>query len=107
MSRIAVLGAGSWGTALAIHLARSGRTVRLWARDPRLVERMARTKANQAYLPDAVLPPGVTPEAVLSRAVSGAAFLVAAVPSHGLRDVMRVAAPLLSHEAIVVSATKG
>jgi glycerol-3-phosphate dehydrogenase (NAD(P)+) len=107
MSTIAVLGAGSWGTALAIHLARSGRTVRLWARDARLVERMARTRANQAYLPDAVLPPGVTPEAALSRAVSGAAFVVAAVPSHGLRDVMRVAAPLLSHEAIVVSATKG
>jgi glycerol-3-phosphate dehydrogenase (NAD(P)+) len=107
MSTIAVLGAGSWGTALAIHLARSGRTVRLWARDDQLVAQMARTRVNPVYLPDALLPPGVSPESSLTRALAGAAFVVAAVPSHGLRGVMRLAAPFLSPDAVVVSATKG
>lgn len=107
MSAIAVLGAGSWGTALAVHLARSGRTVRLWARNPQLVEQMARTRINAVYLPGVMLPSGVTPESSLSRALAGAAFVVAAVPSHGLREVMRVAAPLFSPEAVIVSATKG
>jgi glycerol-3-phosphate dehydrogenase (NAD(P)+) len=107
MSTIAVLGAGSWGTALAIHLARSGRTVRLWARDDQLVAQMARTRVNPVYLADALLPPGVSPESSLTRALAGAAFVVAAVPSHGLRGVMRLAAPFLSPDAVVVSATKG
>jgi glycerol-3-phosphate dehydrogenase (NAD(P)+) len=107
MSVIAVLGAGSWGTALAVHLARSGRTVRLWARDGQLVEQIARTRINAAYLPGVMLPPEVTPEASLSDALADAAFVVAAVPSHGLRDVMGAASPLLSAEAVIVSATKG
>jgi glycerol-3-phosphate dehydrogenase (NAD(P)+) len=107
MSTIAVLGAGSWGTALAIHLARSGRTVRLWARDGQLVEEMARTRVNPVYLPGALLPSGVTAESSLPRALAGAAFVVAAVPSHGLRDVMRVCSPFLSGDAVLVSATKG
>lgn len=102
-----MLGAGSWGTALAIHLARSGRTVRLWARDAHLVEQMARTRVNAAYLPGVTLPPAVALESSLSGALTGAAFVVAAVPSHGLRGVMRLAAPLVDREAVMVSATKG
>jgi glycerol-3-phosphate dehydrogenase (NAD(P)+) len=107
MSSIAVLGAGSWGTALAVHLARSGRTVRLWARDARLVEQLERTRTNEAYLPGVRLPPGITPVSSLPDALARAVFVVAAVPSHGLRDVMRAAAPCLGREAIMVSATKG
>jgi glycerol-3-phosphate dehydrogenase (NAD(P)+) len=107
MSAIAVLGAGSWGTALAVHLARSGRTVRLWARHGQLVEELIRTRVNAVYLPGVTLPQGVTPESSLARALDGAAFIVAAVPSHGLREVMRTAAPLLSPDAVIVSATKG
>jgi glycerol-3-phosphate dehydrogenase (NAD(P)+) len=107
VNAVSVLGAGSWGTALAIHLARSGRSVRLWARDGDLVEQMRRTRTNSAYLAGVELPPAVTPESSLSRALAGAAFVVAAVPSHGLRGVMREAAPLISSEAVIVSATKG
>ena len=107
MKRIAVLGAGSWGTALAIHLARSGCPVRLWARDAALVERIARTGLNAAYLPGMVLPSAIIPEASLARAVDGAAFVVVAVPSHGFRQVMRAAAGHLSDSAVIVSATKG
>ncbi len=107
MNGIAVLGAGSWGTALAIHLARSGRPVRLWARDAGLVERIGRTGINAVYLPGVALPPAITLEASLARAVAGAAFVVVAVPSHGLRQVMRDAAAHLGPTAVIVSAAKG
>ena len=107
MTPIAVLGSGSWGTALAVHLARDGRAVRLWGRDGRLVDEMCRTRTNAAYLPGVPLPPAVAPESSIRGALTGAAFVVAAVPSHGLRDVMRAAAPFLSPGTVVVSATKG
>jgi glycerol-3-phosphate dehydrogenase (NAD(P)+) len=107
VNQVAVLGSGSWGTALAVHLARSGAPVRLWGRDAALVHEMARTRANPAYLPGVSLPAGVTPESSLREAMSGAAFVVAAVPSHAVRDVMQLVAPLLSRDAVLVSATKG
>lgn len=107
MNPIAVLGSGSWGTALAVHLAREGRAVRLWGRDGRLVDEMCRTRTNVAYLPGVPLPPAVAPQSSMGEALMGAAFVVAAIPSHGLRDVMRVAAPFLSPGTVVVSATKG
>jgi len=104
---IAVLGAGSWGTALAIHLARVGHEVALWARDPALVAEMARTRLNPRYIPDVQLPEGVRPTAVLSTALEGASFVVFAVPSHGLRMVLRDVVPLLTPNAVLVSAGKG
>jgi glycerol-3-phosphate dehydrogenase (NAD(P)+) len=102
-----VLGAGSWGTALSVHLAREGRTVRLWARDPQLVAQMSATRENPQYLPGAMLPPGVTPMSALGAALDGTAFVIVAVPSHGVRAVVRAAMPFISSKAIVVSATKG
>ncbi|HEX6976558.1 MAG TPA: NAD(P)H-dependent glycerol-3-phosphate dehydrogenase, partial [Vicinamibacterales bacterium] len=104
---VAVLGAGSWGTALAVHLARAGRTVRLWARDERLVADMQRERANVRYLPEIPLPDRLTPTPSLAEALHGAAFVVVAVPSHGLRAVMHAAAPLVAPGTIVISATKG
>lgn len=105
--RAAVLGAGSWGTALAIHLARAGRPVALWARDAALADRIERTRENAAYLPGISLAGEIAVHASLERALGGAAYVVAAVPSHGLREVMRSAAPALDPGAIIVSATKG
>jgi glycerol-3-phosphate dehydrogenase (NAD(P)+) len=107
VSVVTVLGAGSWGTALSVHLAREGRTVRLWARDPQLVERMSATRQNPRYLPGALLPPGVTPMAALGAALDGTAFVIVAVPAHGVRAVVRAATPFLAAQAILVSATKG
>ena len=107
MSTLTVLGAGSWGTALSVHLAREGRTVRLWARDPQLVERMSATRENVEYLPGAMLPPGVTPMSALGPALDGTGFVIVAVPSHGVRAVVRAATPFIASRAIVVSATKG
>ena len=104
---IAVLGAGGWGTALAVHLARPGREVRLWGRDSTLVSRMSRSRVNDVYLPDTALPPSVRPTASLEQALTEASCVVSVVPSHGTRDVLRRARPHLSDETIIVSATKG
>jgi glycerol-3-phosphate dehydrogenase (NAD(P)+) len=107
MESIAVLGAGSWGTALAIHLARVGHDVRLWARDPALVEQMRVSRANPRYLSDFALPDRVTPLAPHHAALEGVKVVVFAVPSHGLRAVTRAVLPAIPADAILVSATKG
>ena len=107
MNRIAVVGAGSWGTALSIHLARAGHQVRLWARDSALVEEMVSALANPRYLADVPFPSGVVPTASLETALDGARFVVVAVPSHGLRAVVRAAAPMIPAGAVMVSAAKG
>lgn len=107
MTAIAVLGAGSWGTALAVHLGRAGRTVRLWARDADLVAQMTETRTNPRYLADVLLPETVTPTHSLPDAVGDAGFILVSVPSHGLRPVVRAAVPHARADAIFVSATKG
>jgi glycerol-3-phosphate dehydrogenase (NAD(P)+) len=107
MSRIVVLGAGSWGTALAVHLAREGRPVWLWARDGGLVEEMIAHAANRRYLADVPLPTAVFPTSSLDTALDAAQFVVVAVPSHGLRGVIRAAAARLPPDSVVVSAAKG
>ena len=104
---IAILGAGSWGTALAIHLARVGHDVRLWARDPDLVAEMVSTRANPRYLSDSRLPDRVTPTVRPQAALQDAKIVVFAVPSHGLRAVARAVSPALPPDAMLVSATKG
>ena len=104
---IGVLGAGSWGTALGVHLARTGHQVRLWARDGALAERMAATRTNATYLPDIALPPALAPTHVLEEAIAGAEFVVMAVPSHGVRAVARAANSLMADGCTLVSATKG
>ena len=104
---IGVLGSGSWGTALAVHLARPGHEVRLWARDAVLAEQMAATRVNATYLPGIELPPSLAPTHALEDALTGAEFVVMAVPSHGMRTVMRAASPLMAADCTIVSATKG
>ena len=109
MSRtIAVLGSGSWGSALAVHLARAGHDrVRLWARDADLAGQINATRVNAAYLPGIVFPPSVRSTHDIADAVDGATIIVAAVPSHGLRSVARAAAPFVNGEVTLVSAAKG
>jgi len=105
--RVTVLGAGSWGTALAVHLARVGHDVRLWGRDAALVVDMNARRANAVYLPDVRFPRNLDATSDIAAALNDAALVVAAVPSHGTRDVIRRAAPSFAPGAIVVSATKG
>lgn len=103
----AVLGAGGWGTALAAHLGRNGHQVSLWGRDTALLQEIAARRANPTYLPDITLPACVTPTPDLARALADAHHVIVAVPSHGLRAVMRDAAAHVSSRAILISATKG
>ncbi len=105
--RAAVLGAGSWGTALAVHLSSCGHDVRLWGRDGDLVAEMAERRANRTYLPDVSFPPSLLPTASFAEALDGVRYVVLAVPSHGLRGVLRAATPALPRSAVLVSATKG
>jgi glycerol-3-phosphate dehydrogenase (NAD(P)+) len=107
VQQITILGSGSWGTALAAHLAQIGHPVRIWGRDPALIAEMQTRRANAVYLPDITLPPHVTPTASLGDALRSVDLVVAAVPSHGMRPVIRAAAPYIPERAIVVSATKG
>lgn len=107
MQTVGVLGAGSWGTALAVHLARVGHNVRLWARNPQLVREMDVRRANAVYLPDVTLPDRLRVTDSVERCVEDTELVVSAVPSHGCRLVMRAAAPHLARRATIVSATKG
>jgi len=107
MTQVAILGAGGWGTALAVHLARAGHDACLWGRDAALVDELRARRANAVYLPDITFPDRLRVTADLQDALAGTPFIVAAVPSHGTRDVMRRAAPFLQRGATVVSAAKG
>jgi glycerol-3-phosphate dehydrogenase (NAD(P)+) len=105
--RVAVLGAGSWGTALSIHLGRLGHDVRLWARDPATVRDMTARRANAVYVPDVLLPASVTPTERIEDAVGGTNLVIVAVPSHGCRAVLAAVSGHLSSDAVIVSAVKG
>jgi glycerol-3-phosphate dehydrogenase (NAD(P)+) len=107
MEQVAVIGSGSWGTALAVHLALVGHDVTLWARDATLAAEMATRRANPVYLPDITFPASLACTSRMDQALSGARVAVVAVPSHGVRAVARQMAPRLEPGALVVSATKG
>lgn len=106
--RIAVIGAGSWGTALAVLLGASDKAeVRLWARDAELIRALAETRQNIRYLPDVALPEIVAPTTDLAAAVSEADFVALAVPCGAVRAVSLAIAPALAPNAILISAAKG
>jgi glycerol-3-phosphate dehydrogenase (NAD(P)+) len=105
--RAAVLGAGGWGTTLAAHLGRAGHSVSLWGRDEGLIHEIAVRRANPTYLPDVAIPMQVRPTSTMVEALAGARHVILAVPSHGLRAVMREAAAHLPADVVLVSATKG
>ncbi|MDA8162714.1 MAG: NAD(P)-dependent glycerol-3-phosphate dehydrogenase [Desulfobacteraceae bacterium] len=113
MSRIAVIGAGSWGTCLAILFARKGLDVVLWARSQAFAKEMARLRENPVYLPGVVFPDILSIQSDLSEALSNKDVLLFAVPSHGLRGVASAVSDVLEtfclsrNPRAVVSATKG
>jgi glycerol-3-phosphate dehydrogenase (NAD(P)+) len=107
MNQVAVVGAGGWGTALSVHLARVGHTVRLWAREPELVGQMRRERVNGAFLAGIALPEGIEPTDRLDEAVSGVDVVFVATPTHGTRALVRQLAPHLGPSTTIVSATKG
>jgi glycerol-3-phosphate dehydrogenase (NAD(P)+) len=106
-SAITLFGAGSWGTALAIHLARAGRDVTLWARRPELVEHLRRERTNPTYLPDAAIPSDVEVTANLDMAAEAANLWALAVPSQHLRSLAQTLRPHVRPEVRLVSLAKG
>src|SRR5438874_2183049 len=106
-STIAIIGAGGWGTALAITMARRPRDVRLWAYEPYLVETLIATRENPLYLPSVRVPECVRVSNSLEEVLSGARIVIVAVPSHVFRHVFSQMLPLVNREMLFVSAAKG
>ena len=106
-SAIAVLGAGSYGTALAICLARNGNTISLWGRNAEDMAQMAQQRLNQKYLPDIRLPETLQVTADLAEAVASSRDILLVVPSHAFADTLRQIKPLLQPDARLAWATKG
>ncbi|SMB95739.1 NAD(P)H-dependent glycerol-3-phosphate dehydrogenase [Deinococcus hopiensis] len=98
---VPVLGAGGWGTALAVALVRAGHSARLWARRTDVAARLAEVRENREYLPGVTLPKGMEVTADLGKAVGTASFVLAAVPSIGLPDLL---AELPPHLGLVICA---
>jgi len=108
MSRIAILGAGAWGTALALSLARrGGHELCLWSHSAPLAEQLADAGENLRYLPGFTLPVDIQITSDLPRAIFEADILLCVTPSQHLRGVITHIAPMLTRNQIILSATKG
>ncbi len=106
-SAVSVLGAGSYGTALAICFARNGHKVTLWGRNADDVAMLAAERENKRYLAGAQFPETLEPEADLAKAVKASRIILVVVPSHAFADTLRQIKPLLRADAEVAWATKG
>ncbi len=105
--KIAIIGAGGWGTALALVAAQNGHRVALWARRKELIESLRKTRVNADYLPDVEIPETVDLTHDLGEAVDGAEVVGLVVPSHGTREVCGRLKPLLKNRRVIVSNAKG
>ena len=107
MSRIAVLGAGAWGTALAVNLCRrADHRVTLWAHTPAPAAQLVQGGETRRYLPGCALPPALRMSDSLDDAITGAELVLLVVPSQHIREVAAAAQPLLRGDALMVSAAK-
>jgi glycerol-3-phosphate dehydrogenase (NAD(P)+) len=107
MKEIAIIGAGSWGTALAVVAARAGHVVALWSRNEEVVDSINRYRVNPQYLKATRIPEGIAATINLETALSRASLVLIAVPSHAVRETLTAIAPLLGENSIIVSVTKG
>jgi len=107
MTRIAVVGGGAWGTALADLLARKGEQVTLWAREPEVVDSVNQRHVNDMFLPGAPLAATLAATRDIRAVVKDAQVIVSAAPSHAVRPVMNQVAGSLSGRPLVISASKG
>jgi glycerol-3-phosphate dehydrogenase (NAD(P)+) len=107
MSRIAVIGAGNWGTALAGLAARKGHEVVLWSRNAAVVDAINQTHVNSFYLPNSPLPAALVATGSIEESLGKAELVILAAPSHVTRELLGRMLPGLRPEMILVSATKG
>ncbi len=107
MTRVAVVGAGSWGTALSALLSDKGHDVCLWAFEPDVAEQITQSRENVSYLSGVKLPENLRSTADLAKALQGAEVVVSVSPAQVVGPVMEEAAPHIEEDALVVSASKG
>ena len=104
---IAVIGAGSWGTALAIHLADSGHNVLLWGNEPEHIQLLGENRCNQQYLPDAPFPDLLQLTSDLEQALASPAWILMAIPSHAYRPFLKKNSHLFKDDVGIAWASKG
>jgi len=107
MKKIAVVGAGSWGTALAVMLEQDGHDVTMWARNTEAVENMKKTRENKQYLPCVILGENIDITSDAKKAISEKEIIISAVPSRAVRETMTKFADLFQKNAIIVNVAKG
>ena len=107
MESVAVLGAGSWGTALAMQLARNDLQVKLWGHDPAHLQRLIDSRENREYLPGYKLAANIEPLASLQAAIAGCKFLLIVIPSKGFRGLLQTLKPMIADDTVVFWASKG
>ena len=107
MSKVTVLGCGSWGTALATVLAAKGQPVTMWCRRSEQAEEMNRTKENKRYLPGVMLPEGIAVTTDLTAALQDTDYVVLAVPSQSLRETLENIKTQLPEKAVLINTAKG
>lgn len=107
MKRIAVIGAGSWGTALAVVAARAGHGVCLWSRNDEVVSSITERRVNSRYLISTSIPASVVATSDLGEALEDTQMVLLAAPSHAARELLTSMSPLLEQEAIIVGVSKG
>ncbi|HEY3580350.1 MAG TPA: NAD(P)H-dependent glycerol-3-phosphate dehydrogenase [Pyrinomonadaceae bacterium] len=107
MKRIAIIGAGSWGTALAVIAARAGHEVQLWARNPDLITAVNEQRINPFYLSSAQIPERVAAFSEIALAVDQAEHIIFAAPSHAARELLTKLSPHLNESGILISVAKG
>jgi glycerol-3-phosphate dehydrogenase (NAD(P)+) len=107
MTRLAIIGGGAWGTALALVAHRAGSTATIWARDPSIAAAIEARHENPVYLPGVALDPAISATSDLARAVAGAEAALLAVPAQFLRDVLAALAPHLPPSLPLLVCAKG
>lgn len=106
-AQLAIIGAGAWGTGLALHSARQGLKVTIWAHEPEVAAQINADRENKAFLAGVELPANITAVSDLGAALEGQKLVLMVVPSHVMRAMAKNMAPLISREAVVISASKG
>ncbi len=107
MKEVAIIGAGSWGTALALVAARAGHRVRLWARGSEVATMLRGERENKIYLPGFALPDSISPAGAIAEAIAGAEIVLTAMPSQVCREIYAQMVPSLRPQMIFVNASKG
>lgn len=107
MNKIAILGSGSWGTALAVTLSKKGYDTSIWARRSSLAEELNEFRENKQYLPGVKLPDSISSSSDLKEVMDGAKYIIMSIPTHGIREVAGQIKDLIDPGAIIINTSKG